>query len=147
MNRLAGLLTAFLPLCASAVFAQQASPQTPEDAFTSRQLIAWSWLQKPQPAPQPLPPRDTPIPQPNQSQDQQSKPPADSGRQQEPVQSFTGKIIKQGGEYILRVSANSNYELDGADDLQQYENKNVRVTGNVDPGTTTIHVVKIDLIS
>jgi len=141
-----GLLLASLLLMAMGAFAQS-DPRTPEDAFTSRELIAWSHLQKPQPAPQPLPPRDTPIPQPDQPQDQQSKSPADPQHQQEPAQSFTGKIVKDSGRYVLRVSANSTYDLAGADDLQRYENQNVEVVGTVDPGTTTIHVVKIDLLS
>lgn len=148
MNRLAELLLSALLLFVGAEgFAQEPKPQTPEDAFSTRELIAWSHLQKPQPAPQPLPPRDTPIPQPDQPQDQQSKAPADPGQQEQPVQSFTGKIVKNGGRYVLKVSASSTYELEGAGDLQRFENQDVRVMGSVDPGTNTIHVVKIDLVS
>jgi hypothetical protein len=35
------------------------------DALAPQQLIAWSWMQKPQPMPQPLPP-DEAVPQPGQ---------------------------------------------------------------------------------
>ena len=71
-NLFAGLLLAATPLA----FAQepQAPPQSPEDAFVTQQLVAWTRVQKPQPAPQPLPPREPPVPQP----DQQGKQPADS---------------------------------------------------------------------
>jgi len=72
--------------------AQHPGAQTPEDAYTSRDLIAWSQLQKPQPMPQPLPPRESPVPQPEQPPDQQAKPPADPQKQQEPAISNTGKI-------------------------------------------------------
>lgn len=121
--------------------------QTPEDAFGTRQLIAWSSLQKPQPAPQPLPPRDTPIPQPGQQPDQQSKSPADPQTEQSPAQSFTGKIVKDGSEYVLKAAGNTTYQLDEQADLQKYENQNVRVTGTLDAGAKRIHIVKIEFMS
>jgi hypothetical protein len=147
MHRTTGLLlAASLSVMGTAAFAQQPNPQTPEESFTTRDLIAWSSLQKPQPAPQPLPPRDTPIPQP-EPQDQQPKPPADPQTQQEPVQSFTGRIVKDGARFVLKVANNATYQLDGGGSLQRYENQNVRIEGHLDPGTATIHIVKIDLLS
>jgi hypothetical protein len=152
-NLLAGLVLAL----ASFAVAQDepATLQTPEDAMQPRQLIAWSSLQKPQPAPQPLPPPDTPIPQPGD--DQQAKPPADSHTGQSPAadsgdhspaaQSFTGKIVKDSGKYVLKVASNTSYELEGEGDLNQYENQTVKVVGNLDKATNTIHVVKIELLS
>jgi len=125
---------------------QQANPETPEDAFSTRQLIAWSQLQKPQPAPQPLPPRDTPIPQPNQPQDQQSKPPADSQKEREPAQSFTGKIVREDGKYVLKAE-NVVYQLEGQGGFQKYENQAVKIQGTLDTNTNTITVIKIDLLS
>jgi len=83
----AKLLGMALLAISSTALAQQPNPQTPEDAYTSRELIVWSQAQNPQPAPQPLPPRDPPIAQPEQPRDQQAKPPADPHRQQEPAQS------------------------------------------------------------
>jgi len=121
--------------------------QTPEDAFGTRQLIAWSSLQKPQPTPQPLPPRDTPIPQPGQQPDQQSKSPADPQTEQSPAQSFTGKIVKDGSEYVLKAAGNMTYQLDEQADLEKYDNQNVRVTGTLDEGAKRIHIVKIELMS
>jgi hypothetical protein len=147
MNRTTRLLISVLFVIAPAAFAQKPTPQTPEDAYSSRELIAWSQLQKPQPAPQPLPPRDTPIPQPEQPQDQQSKSPADPQNQQEPAQAFTGKIVKEAGGYVLRAASNAKYQLETDADLQRYENQNVKIVGNLTPGTTTIHVVKIELLS
>lgn len=143
-NCFAGLLLAITPLA----FRQepQLTSQFPPDALATRQLIAWSRLQKPQPAPQPLPPRDTPIPQPDQ-QDQQVKPPADPQNEQTPTQSFRGKIVKDGGRYVLKVSSNSAYQLDTQGDVKQYENQEVKVIGNLDSGSNTIRVVKIELLS
>jgi hypothetical protein len=146
MNRTMGVLAGVLFVIVPAAFAQQSTPQTPEDAYTSRELIAWSQLQKPQPAPQPLPPRDTPVPQPEQPRDQQSKAPADPQNQQEPAQSFTGKLEKDGDRYILKASASSTYQLQSDGDLQKYENQNVKVLGTLAEGTTTIRVVKVELL-
>lgn len=147
--------TTFLPVLvlilgslAAAQESQIANPQTPEDAMATRQLIAWSSMQKPQPAPQPLPPDENAVPQPGQQPDQQVKPPADPQTQQSPAtQSFTGKILRENGQYVLKVSSNTSYQLDSQDDVKQYENQAVKVIGNLNAGTNTIHVVKIELLS
>lgn len=144
------ILAGFLLTVTSLALSQEpkiSPPPVPEDAFATQQLIAWSNLQKPQPAPQPLPPRDTPIPQPDQGQDQQAKPPADPQNQQTPTQSFTGKIIRDGGKFVLRVAANTTYQLYEQNDVKQYENQNVKVIGNLDADSNTIRIVKIELIS
>ncbi len=148
MNRTTNCFAGFLLAIAPLAFGQepQLTQQFPEDALATRQLIAWSRLQKPQPAPQPLPPRDTPLPQPG-PQDQQAKPPADPHTQQTPTQSFTGKIVKDGGRYFLKVSSNSSYQLDAQGDVKQYENQDVKVIGNLDSTSNTIRVVKIELLS
>jgi Protein of unknown function (DUF5818) len=148
MYRVTALVALFV-LALTCCIAQesQTNHQTPEDAFNTRQLIAWSSLQKPQPAPQPLPPRDTPIPQPDQQPDQQAKSPADPQKDESPAQSFTGKIVKEGAAYVLRAVSNTTYGLDQQGDLQRFENQNVRVTGKLEAGTNRIHVVKIELLS
>src|SRR5579862_2184541 len=117
MYRTTNILAGFVVTLASFAVAQDpqlVNPQVPEDAMQTRQLIAWSSVQKPQPAPQPLPPPDTPIPQPGDQPDQQAKPPADSHSDQSPAdhpgehspeaQSFTGKIVKDSGKYVLKVA-------------------------------------------
>ena len=149
MGRLTNLVAAFFLAAVSCALGQEPSvnQQTPEDAFQTRELIAWSSLQKPQPAPQPLPPRDTPIPQPDQPPDQQAKSPGNSQSEPSPADSFTGKIVKDGAEYVLRAAGNTTYHLDEQKELQRFENENVRVTGTLDNGSNTIHVVKIELLS
>jgi uncharacterized protein DUF5818 len=143
-NCLAGFLLAVSPLA----FGQEAqlTPQFPEDALTSQQLIAWSRFQKPQPAPQPLPPRDTPLPQPDQN-GQQPKQPADPQNQKTPTHSFTGQIVKDGGKYVLKMSNSTTYQLDAQTDVNQYEGQQVKIVGTLDAVSHTIRVVKIELLS
>lgn len=151
MYRTTTFLSVLVLTLASLALAQEpeiANPQTPEDSLATRQLIAWSSMQKPQPAPQPLPPNDNSVPQPGQQPDQQAKPPADPQTQQSPAaQSFTGKILRENGMYVLKAPGNTSYQLDSQDDVKQYENQAVKVVGNLDAGTNTIHVVKIELLS
>lgn len=111
------------------------------DAPASRQLIAWSVLQKPQPVPQPLPPPDSrPDPQPAQPSNLHA-------RQQAPTQTFTGKIVRDGEKYVLKVSGNSTYQLDEQGTAERYQDKEVKVVGSVEAGSNTIHVVRIELLS
>jgi hypothetical protein len=149
MNRMtnwcAGLL--FLAIAPPVIGQEpQLTRQFPEDALATQQLIAWSRLQKPQPAPQPLPPRETPVPEPDQ-QGQQAKSPSDPQTQPTETQSFTGKIVKDGGKYVLQVASNGTYQLDQQGGVKQYEGQDVRVIGNLDKDGHTIRVVKIELLS
>lgn len=121
--------------------------QTPEDAFSTRELVAWSSLQKPQPEPQPLLPRVTPIPEPGPSSGQQSGPAANQGTQEMPTQSYLGCITKEGSEYILKAAGNSIYQLDDQSGAETYENKKVWIVGNLDPVSNKIHVLKIEMLS
>lgn len=138
----AGALLALTPFALAQEQQGQATPRFPEDVLASQQLIAWSWMQKPQPAPQPLPPPDKAVPQPGQ----QTAPP--SNPQAEPTkQTFTGKILKDGDRYVLKVSGNTTYQLDEQSSLKGYEDKDVRIVGTLDNATNTIRVVKIELFS
>ena len=156
MNRAMIVAPTLLLALTSVVFGQtrQSDSQSPEDSMNSRELIAWSGLQKPQPAPQPLPPPDTAVPQPDPSQEQPAKQQPDAQAQQAPseaqqptAQSFVGKIMKDGGKYILKVSSNTTYQLLGDVNAEKYENQNVKVVGDLDSKNNTIHVVRIDLLS
>jgi hypothetical protein len=142
MGRMTTLI-AFLLLLTSGAFPQQSTLQTPEEAYTSRDLIAWSQLQKPQPAPQPLPARNPSVPQPEQPQDQQAKLPADPDKQQEPAQSYAGEIIKNGNGFVLQMQ-DSAYQLEADEVLEVYANHRVRVVGNVRPHVKSIRVLKIE---
>ena len=128
---------------------EQQPPSSPEDALSARQLIAWSTLQKPQPTPQPLPPRDTPVPQPDQQQGDASAPSTESPSAQpsRAAQSFTGKVVRDGRNYVLKVAKDVTYRLEGVEDAEKYENQNIRVVGNLDDSGNTIRVVRIELLS
>jgi Protein of unknown function (DUF5818) len=143
MGRMTTLI-ALLLLLAPGAFPQQSTLQTPEDAYTSRDLIAWSQLQKPQPAPQPLPPRNPSVPQLEQPQDQQAKLPADPQNQQEPAQSYAGEIIKNGNGFVLQLQDSATYQLEADEALEAYANHRVRVVGNVRPHVRSIRVLKIE---
>jgi Protein of unknown function (DUF5818) len=148
MNRATNCCAGFLLAIAPLAIAQEPrlTPQFPQDALATQQLIAWSRLQKPQPAPQPLPPRDTPVPEPDQ-QGQAAKSQSDPQTQPAQTQSFTGKIVKDGGKYVLKVASNSTFQLDEQGGVKQYEGQEVRVIGNLDKDSNTIRVVKIELLS
>jgi|SRR5579859_978459 len=126
---------------------QLTPPQVPEDAMGARQLIAWSSVQKPQPAPQPLPSQDNQVPEPGQQPDQQAQPPADPHTEQAPAESFTGKIVKEEGKYVLKAGSTGSYLLEAKDDLSQFENQNVKIVGSLSSDRSTIRVLKIQLLS
>jgi hypothetical protein len=131
-----------LPLMLAQDPQTQPSPALPT-SILGPQLIAWSQLQKPQPAPQPLPPPDRPVPQPDQ---QQPNPPA---QPQQPPTALTlmGTIVKDGTRYVLKVSNNSAYQLDDQGGVKQYEGKQVKVGGSLDADGKILHVTSIELVS
>src|SRR5947209_11094975 len=107
MSRAVHIVPLLVALGAASLAAAQdpnSTPQVPEDAFSTRELIAWSSMQKPQPAPQPLPPPDKAIPQPDQQRsstgEQQS---TTAASQADSTRTFIGKILKMGGSYVLQV--------------------------------------------
>ena len=144
MNRTAMLLVFFLSTRFPVLAQQSKSLQTPEDAFTTRELIAWSHLQVPQPAPQPLPPRESQVPQPAQPQDQQPTSPADPHTQQEPVLVFTGIILNDSSRYLLIAVNKATYQLDPHDGLRAYEKRTVKILGSFNPGAQSIKILRID---
>ena len=130
-----------LPLMLAQDTQTQPSPVLPS-SILGPQLIAWSQLQKPQPAPQPLPPPERPIPQPDQ---QQPNPPA----QQQPPTTLTlmGTIVRDGTTYVLKVSSNNAYQLDDQDGVKQYEGKQVKIGGSLGADGKILHVTSIELVS
>ena len=144
----AGIVLALTPFALGQELENQASPRFPADALGSQQLIAWSSQQKPQPAPQPLPPPDKGIPQPDPPAAQPANPPA---QQQTPSQAqnqtFMGKIVKDGDKYVLKGAGGTTYQLGEQSGVKQYEGKDVKITGTLDPDNNTIRIVKIELLS
>lgn len=67
-------------------------------------------------------------------------------RQQQPeVKTFTGRISKSGEKFVLEdATAKASYQLDDQKKAQQYQGKNVRVTGTLDAENNMIHVQAIE---
>ena len=142
------ITTGIFLLSAAFLCAQdEPKPQVPEDAFSTRELIAWSSLQKPQPTPQPLPPADEPIPEPGQGREQTTPPNTAAESQQSPADAFIGRISKSGESFILTVSGGTTYELASENDLAKFENKTVRVRGQLEPNGKRIRVTKVEVLS
>jgi len=125
-------------LAAAAGFAQD-QPKQPEPVPPSKadilgpQLIAWSELQKPQPVSPPAPVNEPqePAPAANTSQ----------------AQTFSGAIIRDGSQYVLRVEGDKSYQLDDQERAKRYEGKQVRIKGTVDSDGERLRILSIELIS
>lgn len=138
------LTTVSLPLIlAASVFGQEPqirpSPALPA-SILGPQLIVWSHLQKPQPVSEPLPEQQ------QQPRQQQARQPGNTQDRPRPsAQTFTGTIMKDGANYMLKESSGATYQLD--DNAKQYEGKQVKIVGNLDANKATLHVSSIQLIS
>ena len=59
-------------------------------------------------------------------------------------QVFTGKVAEAGSKYVLKDTATrATYMLDDQDRAKQFEGKEVKVNGTLDPQTKTIQVASI----
>lgn len=90
-------------------------------------------IQAPQTPPQPAPDPAQQAPAPDQAQ----QTPAKSA-------SFTGTVVKNGDQYVLRDSSGQVYKLDDSTRAQQFEGKQVKVTGTLDADSKMIHVDNIE---
>ena len=142
----AGILLVLAPFAFGQEPQDQTSPRFSQDLLASQQLIAWSWMQKPQPTPQPIPPPDKGIPQPDQQNEQPSNPQQHQEAEQPQSQTFTGKIVKDGYRFVLK-SSGATYQLSEQSNVKQFEDQDVKIVGTLDAGTNTIRVTKIELMS
>lgn len=92
---------------------------------------------QPQPQPQQQPGQAQPQPQqqPGQAQPQPSQSQASA--------TFTGTVVKNGEQYMLRDSTGQIFGLDDSDKAKQFEGKTVKVTGQLDTEAKVIHVQDI----
>lgn len=135
----------FLIALAAPVFGQ--GPQTqpslalPAANVLGPQLIVWSQAQQPRPVPQPLPdPPEQQAQQPGQSANPQAQ-------QQRATQTFIGTITKDDSKYVLEKSSGATYQLDNRDKAKQYEGKQVKIVGNLDANSNTLHIARIQELS
>ena len=84
----------------------------------------------------PMPAIQEPQAPPSQAQPDQSTPNQDSSR----ATTFTGTVVKDGEQYVLRDSSGSVYKLDDSSRAQAFEGKTVKVTGRLDANSKMIHV-------
>lgn len=62
----------------------------------------------------------------------------------QPSQEFQGTIEKAGTKYVLEDKASgARYQLNNQDKAKQFVDKDVKVTGTLDPSTNTIDVSAI----
>jgi hypothetical protein len=86
----------------------------------------------------------TPTAQPDPAAQTASSTMSDPGA----AQTFTGKIAKAGGKYVLKDSSSSHsYVLDDQTRAKEYEGKTVKVTGKLDVASNTIVVSAIEAAS
>jgi uncharacterized protein YdeI (BOF family) len=57
---------------------------------------------------------------------------------------FTGTVVKDGDQYVLRDASGEMYKLDNPDRAKPFEGKAVKVTGQLDTEAKLIHVEKIE---
>ncbi|MGA8086585.1 MAG: DUF5818 domain-containing protein [Terracidiphilus sp.] len=60
---------------------------------------------------------------------------------------FTGTVVKDGEQYVLRDSSGSVYKLDDSSRAQAFEGKTVKVTGRLDRQSKMIHVDSIEALA
>jgi uncharacterized protein YdeI (BOF family) len=60
---------------------------------------------------------------------------------------FTGTVVKDGEQYVLRDSTGSVYKLDDSSRAQAFEGKTVKVTGRLDSNAKMIHVDSIEALA
>jgi hypothetical protein len=145
MNRSTSIFAALIVTLSPFAIAQESQTGFVEDTLATRELIAWTWMQKPQPTPQPIPPPDKGIPQPGR-QTEQPSPQQHQEESQPQSQAFTGKIVKDGDKYVLK-SPGTTYQLSEQSSPKQFEGQDVKIIGTLDAGSNTIRVTKIELMS
>jgi hypothetical protein len=54
--------------------------------------------------------------------------------------------VKEGSEYVLEAADNATYQLDEGG-MDKFEDKKVRIIGNLNPASHKIHVLTIEPMS
>lgn len=91
----------------------------------------------------PMPVIQEPQTPPSQTQPDQAVPNQDQSK----TTTFTGTIVKDGEQYVLRDSSGGVYKLDDSSRAQAFEGKTVKVTGRLDADSKMIHVDSIQAMA
>lgn len=100
-------------------------------------FVGSAHAQQTQPQQQPGQAQPQPQQQPDQAQPQTNQ------SQTRAATTFTGTVVKNGEQYMLRDSSGQIYGLDDSDKAKQFEGKSVKVTGQLDDQAKVIHVQDI----
>lgn len=60
---------------------------------------------------------------------------------------FTGTIVQDGAQFLLRGSSGQIYKLDDQESAKPFAGKTVKVTGQLDEDAKLIHVVSIEPVA
>lgn len=124
------LLILGLSSCALMIATSQAQ------GFAMNSATPMPVLQEPQAPPAQTPPAQTSPDQSTMTTQDQSK-----------TTTFTGTIVKDGENYVLRDSSGGIYKLDDSSHAQTFEGKTVKVTGKLDANSKMIHVDSIQALA
>jgi uncharacterized protein YdeI (BOF family) len=91
----------------------------------------------------PMPVIQEPQTPPAQTSPDQAMPNQDPSK----TATFTGTVVKDGEQYVLRDSSGSVYKLDDTSRAQAFEGKTVKVTGRLDANSKMIHVDSIQALA
>ncbi len=91
----------------------------------------------------PMPVIQEPQTPPAQTSPDQAMPNQDSSK----TATFTGTVVKDGEQYVLRDSSGGVYKLDDTSRAQAFEGKTVKVTGRLDANSKMIHVDSIQALA
>ncbi len=91
----------------------------------------------------PMPVIQEPQTPPSQTPSDQAMPNQDSSK----TATFTGTVVKDGEQYVLRDSSGGVYKLDDTSRAQAFEGKTVKVTGRLDANSKMIHVDSIQALA
>jgi len=93
----------------------------------------------------PMPVIQEPQAPPSQTAPSQANP--TPNQDQSKTTTFTGVIVKDGEQYVLRDSSGRVYKLDDSSRAQTFEGKTVKVTGRLDADSKMIHVDSIQALA
>jgi Protein of unknown function (DUF5818) len=82
--------------------------------------------------------------QPQQQPDHAQPPQTQPDQNQAQTGTFTGTVVKDGSDFLLRDSSGAIFKLDDAKRAKPFEGKTVKVTGELDEQAKVIHVESIE---
>ena len=75
---------------------------------------------------------------------QEQAQPAQPQQEQAKSKTYTGTVVKDGEQFVLRESSGQLFKLDDPERAKQFEGKAVTVTGQLDMEAKLIHVESIE---